>query len=164
MSQRNEAPTHEILITREFNAPSAMVFKAWASVEQLSQWYAPRGCEVSYQSFDFREGGEFHSCIRSPEGHECWCRGIYLKIVDSSLIEFSMGIANAKGEFVDPRDVGMDPNWPRETIVTVTFVEQQGRTQFTLRQTVDESLAKRTGAYPSWIEMLDRLAERLIVQ
>jgi hypothetical protein len=51
--------------------------------------------------------------------------------------------------------------WPRETIVTVTFVELGGKTKLTLHQTVLESIAKRTGAHPSWIEMLDRLAENL---
>lgn len=55
----------------------------------------------------------------------------------------------------------MDPDWPRETIVTVTFAEPEGRTRLILRQTVSESLAKRTGAHPSRIEMPDRLAEEL---
>jgi hypothetical protein len=74
---------------------------------------------------------------------------------------FTIAISKENGERVEPRDVGMDPEWPAETIVTVSFEDNQGRTKFTLRQTVDESIAKRTGAYPSWLEMLDRLAERL---
>jgi hypothetical protein len=45
--------------------------------------------------------------------------------------------------------------------VTVTFVEQHGRTTMTLQQTAPESVAKRTGAYPSWLEMLDRMCEAL---
>ena len=53
------------------------------------------------------------------------------------------------------------PDWPRETVVTVTFAEHAGQTTLTLHQTVRESLAKRTGAHPSWIEMFDRLAAEL---
>ena len=56
----------------------------------------------------------------------------------------------------------MDPDWPRETTVTVTSTEHAGKTTMTLHQTVAESLAKRTGAYPSWLEMFDRLSETLV--
>ena len=52
----------------------------------------------------------------------------------------------------------MDPDWPLETVVTVTFVPKGSRTVLTLHQTVSESLAKRTGAHPSWLQMFDRLA------
>jgi len=45
--------------------------------------------------------------------------------------------------------------------VTVTLAEHDGKTKLTLHQTVLESVAKRTGAHPSWIEMLDRLAKQL---
>lgn len=45
--------------------------------------------------------------------------------------------------------------------MTVTFAEHEGKMRLTLHQTVLEPLAKRTGAHPSWIEMLDRLAEEL---
>jgi uncharacterized protein YndB with AHSA1/START domain len=73
-------------------------------------------------------------------------------------IVFSMCIADEQGNTLGPVEAGMDPDWPRETTVTVTFAEQQGKTRLTLHQTVLESLARRTGAYPSWLNMLDRLA------
>jgi hypothetical protein len=72
-----------------------------------------------------------------------------------------MAVSDANGNAVEPADVGMDPDWPRETVVTVTFVECGGKTMLTLHQTVAESLAKRTGAHPSWIEMLEKLAGEL---
>lgn len=151
----------QVEITRHFSAPRERVFDAWSDPQQLALWYAPRRCTVSFQQLDFRPGGEFHSCIRSPEGHQCWCKGVYRTIIEPELIEFTMAVANEQGELVNPVDVGMDPDWPRETVVSVSFADHQGGTQLTLRQTVAESLAKRTGAHPSWLEMLDRLAERL---
>lgn len=45
--------------------------------------------------------------------------------------------------------------------MTVTFADRGNGTLMTLHQTVPEALAKRTGAYPSWLEMLDRLGEEL---
>jgi hypothetical protein len=40
----------------------------------------------------------------------------------------------------------------------VTLEEVRGGTKLTLEQTVSEALARHTGAHPSWLEMLDRLA------
>jgi len=151
----------EVLITRVFDAPRALVFRAWTDPEGLPQWYAPHGCTIEYRRLDIRPAGEFLSCIHTPDGHQCWCKGVYHEIVAPERIVYSMLIADAAGNTIGPVEAGMDPDWPRETIVTVTFVEEQGKTRLTLRQTVAESIARRTGAHPSWLQMLDRLAERL---
>jgi uncharacterized protein YndB with AHSA1/START domain len=148
----------EVLITRVFDAPRDVVFDAWIDPQQLARWYAPHGCEIEFRALDPRPGGTFHSCIRTPNGYECWCRGVYRTVNRPVQIVMTMVVSNEKGQSVDPVAAGMDPEWPRETVVTVTLVEKQGGTMLTLHQTVSESLAKRTGAHPGWIEMLDRLA------
>lgn len=157
-TRRNEA---DVFITREFDAPRELVFRAWTDPEILQQWYAPHGCNIRFRTLDFRTGGTFHSCIRTPDGHECWCTGEYREISAPERIVFTMAIADAEGHPVDAASAGMDPDWPAETVVTVTFVEQDGKTKFALHQTVSESLARKTGAYPSWLQMLDRLAAEL---
>ncbi len=166
MAEKSNSPATEpverlVEITRVFNAPRELVFRAWTDREQLLHWFAPRGCTIAFRTLDLRPGGTFHSCILTPSGHQCWCQGVYREIVAPERIVFTMAVADEQGNLVEPADVGMDPDWPRETIVTVTFAELEGKTKLTLRQTVNESLAKRTGAHPSWIEMLDRLAENL---
>jgi uncharacterized protein YndB with AHSA1/START domain len=162
MAARSEsAPEPAFAITRIFDAPRDLVFDAWTDPEQLARWYAPNGCTILFRRLDARPGGEFHSCIRTPSGHECWCKGIYREVVIPERIVLTMAVSDANGNAVEPAEVGMDPDWPRETVVTVTFVENGGKTTLTLHQTVSESRAKRTGAYPSWIEMLDRLAGEL---
>ncbi len=160
-SSVTECDERLVVITRIFDAPRELVFRAWTDPEHLMRWYAPRGCTIHFRQIDLRQGGVFHSCIRSPEGHECWCKGVYREIVKPERIVYTLAVADEEGNFVDPADVGMDPDWPRETILTVTFAEHDGKTTLTLHQTILESLAKRTGAHPSWIEMLDRLAELL---
>lgn len=62
--------------------------------------------------------------------------------------------ADEAGNPVNPADIGMDPGWPGETLVTVTLQEENGKTKLQLRQTVSQQLAKKTGAYPSWLQML----------
>jgi len=151
----------DLVITRVFDAPRDLVFKAWTDPEQLKRWYAPRGCEIHFAKLDIRPGGTFHSCIRNPKFHDCWCVGVYREIVVPERIVYDMAVADENGNRVEPADVGMDPDWPKETVVTVTFAAQGDKTKVTLHQTAPESVAKRTGAHPSWIEMLDRLAEGL---
>lgn len=151
----------EVLITRTFDAPREVVFRAWTDPEMLASWYAPQGCSIAFKALDLREGGAFHSVIHTPDGYACWCRGSYLELVAPERIVYTMAIADEAGNLLSPTDAGMDPQWPRETTVTVTFAELDGRTTITLQQTVDEALAKRTGAHPSWLSMFDRLDEQL---
>jgi uncharacterized protein YndB with AHSA1/START domain len=151
----------EVLISRVFDAPRELVFRAWTDPQSLPRWYAPHGCTVAFRQLDIRPGGEFHSCIHTPDGHDCWCKGEYQEIVAPERIVYTMVAADSAGNAVNPVDVGMDADWPRETVVTVTFADEDGKTRLTLRQTVAESIARRTGAHPSWLQMLDRLAEQL---
>ena len=154
-------PDEEVFISRTFDVPRELVFQAWSDASHLEQWYAPPGCSIHFRKLDFRVGGSFHSCIRIPNGHECWCTGEYLEIVAPERIVFTMAVADAEGNFADPVKMGMDPEWPAQTVVTVTLTEELGKTKLVLHQTVRESLARKTGAYPSWLQMLDRLATEL---
>lgn len=152
---------NEILISRRFEAPREVVFQAWSDPQALEQWYAPQGCTIRFLKLEFWKGGELHSCIRTPSGYECWCVGKYLDIQRPERIVFTMASATAEGKRAEPQQLGMDPEWPAETVVTVTFAEEGCGTRLTLHQTVSEALAKKTGAYPSWLQMLDRLAEEV---
>lgn len=157
----NGPAEREVVLTRIFDAPRELVFKAWTDPEHLMRWYAPKGCTLDVYKLDFRPGGVFQHCIRNPKAHDCLCKGTYREIVVPERIVYTLCFSDEDGNFVEPAQVGMDREWPRETMVTVTFDECDGKTKLTLHQNVLESVAKRTGAHPSWIEMLDRLAEEL---
>jgi uncharacterized protein YndB with AHSA1/START domain len=150
-----------VTISRVFDAPRERVFRMWSRPELLTRWYAPRRCRLEVLKFEFREGGEFRYRIREPDGGGCLCASIFTEIVPAERIVYSLNFCDEQGRFVTAKSVGAHPDWPDRTIVTVTFVEQHGRTTMTLHQTVAESVAKRTGAHPSWVEMLERLAEHL---
>jgi uncharacterized protein YndB with AHSA1/START domain len=156
-----ETVSDQVVISRVFDAGRELVFRAWTQPELLQRWYAPLGCTVRFIKLDVRPGGTFHSCIQNPDFPDCWCIGVYQEVVVPERLVFTMVVADAQGNAAEPAAVGMDPDWPRETVVTVTFVEHEGKTTVTLQQTVSESLAKRTGAYPSWLDMLDRLSDTL---
>lgn len=151
----------QVVITRIFDAPRELVFAAWTDPNQLVRWYAPQGCTIEYRQIDIREGGTFHSCIRTPNGFHCWCIGEYREIIVPEKIVCTMVISNENGDRIQSVDAGHESDWPAETILTVTFADQAGKTKLTLHQNVRQSVAQRTGALPSWMQMLDRLAAQL---
>jgi uncharacterized protein YndB with AHSA1/START domain len=151
----------EVRISYEINAPRDLVYAAWTDPEHLKNWYAPDGCSIKISRFELKENGVFLHCIIIPDGKECWCKGVFLKVKKPEQLIYSMVVSDENGNSVDPASIGMDKDWPAETTVTVNFIERDGKTLIDLQQTVSESLAKRTGAYPSWLLMLARL-ENLI--
>lgn len=158
-TQRKSDP--QVLIVRVFRAPRDQVFRAWSSADSLRRWFAPNGCELSHCEIDFRPGGSLRTCIRTPDGQECWVSGRYHEIVPPARLVFTMGLTDSVGRPATSETVGKDPDWPAETVVTVTFDDLGGSTRLTLHQNVSEKLAKKTGAHPSWLQMFDRLAAAL---
>jgi uncharacterized protein YndB with AHSA1/START domain len=148
-------------IEQTFAADRERVFDAWIRPDLLEQWFAPTGCTLRIARHDVRPGGSFHWCIRHPEFGDCWSIGTYLEVVRPERLKYTWTIADATGSPVSPESQGHEPSWPRDTMVTVTFTERAGQTHVALEQTVSESLARRTGAYPSWLQMFDRLHQNL---
>ena len=161
LSPAKLSTSEEVLITRIFNASREDVFKAWTNVDALTRWFVPNDCTIEFKKFEFRKGGNFHHCIRNPHVHDGWCIGTFLEIVEPEKIVYNIAISDKEGNPAQPSDSGMDPDWPAETMVTVTFEDINGKTKLTLKQAVDAELAKRTGAYPSWLQMFDRLEAEL---
>ncbi|PBQ32824.1 ATPase [Sphingobacteriaceae bacterium] len=155
---------NEVFIEHAFNAPVELVFRAFTDPAYLERWYAPNGCNISYKFIDVTVGGRFHSCISDPKFGDCWCVGVYKEIVKNKKISYDISIADELGNLTDPATAGMDPDWPMTTRVDILFREENGKTHVTLHQSVLEKIAKRTGAHPSWIQMLRRLENILVIK
>lgn len=151
----------EVLITRVFDAPAELVFNLWIDPELLIQWYAPEGCTIFFKEINPKTGGSYHSCISNSQYGDCWCIGKYKEVIPNTKIAFTMINADEHGNPINPAAIGMDPEWPGETLVTIRLEEEEGRTKLELRQTVSQELAKKTGAYPSWLQMLDNMQSLL---
>jgi uncharacterized glyoxalase superfamily protein PhnB/uncharacterized protein YndB with AHSA1/START domain len=70
----------QIKVTREFDAPRDLVWRAWTEKEILDQWWAPKPWKAETKSLDFREGGRWHYCMAGPKGEKHWCFADYKKI------------------------------------------------------------------------------------
>ena len=153
--------TAAFIITREFNAPRERVFKAWTEAGQLMRWWGPRNFTIPFCKVDPRPGGIFHFCMRSPEGKDYWGKGIYREVAAPERLVYTDSFSNEKGDFVEPSQYGMAPDWPAETLITVTFEEQGNKTKLTLNGGVTAELAKKHMADQGWNESFDRLEEYL---
>jgi uncharacterized protein YndB with AHSA1/START domain len=159
--ERNALQNEEVLITREFNAPRELVFEAWTDPKHLEHWYAPEGCAVTISKFDFRVGGEFVHNIHNDKMQGCYCVATFLEISEPEKIVYELYLIDKDGNFAHPADMGMDPEWPSKATVTVHFEAIGNKTRITMHHAVSLALAKKTGAYPSWLSMLNKLEMRL---
>ncbi|MGF7037647.1 SRPBCC family protein [Mucilaginibacter lappiensis] len=151
----------ELFITHLFDAPREVVFQAWTAPEQLKHWYAPDGCSIEFKSIDTTKGGNFHSCIHDPVHGDCWIKGTYLEILPDQKLVFTMVMSDEGGNSVSSVTAGKTEDWPEAQITTVTFESVGGQTKVSIHQTVSEEEAKKTGAYQSWIKMLNKLGQLL---
>lgn len=151
----------EIVIERVFDGPPALVWRTWTDPEHVMRWWGPKGFTSPVCKADFRVGGSYLYCMRSPQGKDFWTTGVYLEIVEPERIVYTDCFSDADGNLVPASRWGLTGDWPNETLVTVTFEEQDGKTRVTLRHAnvpADHITEFDTG----WKESLDKLAEGLV--
>ena len=127
----------EIVMTRVFDAPRRLVFDAFTKPELLKRWFGPRGWSLVVCEVDLRVGGTFRFVLRGPE------------IVPPE--------RSVHTESFD--------DYPGESLVTATWVEQGGKTTLTVTvlypsQEVRDAVL-RSGMEHGAAECYDKLAELL---
>jgi uncharacterized protein YndB with AHSA1/START domain len=139
----------ELVVTRLFDAPRPLVFKAWTQPEHAARWWGPQGFTTISCEMDVRPGGAWRRRMRSPDGIEHRKRGVYREIVEPERLVFTYASEELDGT-VGP-----------ETLVTVTFAERGGKTRLTLRQAGFETATECTSHRGGWTSSLERFAEYL---
>ena len=71
--------TERLVVTRVFDAPRELVWKAWTDPKYVMQWWGPKGFTSPVCKMDFRVGGKFLFCMRAPDGQEYWNGGEYFR-------------------------------------------------------------------------------------
>ncbi len=157
----SNSPTKELVITRIFDAPRELVWKAWTDPEHFMRWYGPKGFTSPVCKIDLRVGGKHLNCMRGPEGWEMWYTGVYREIVPLERIVYTDSLADEKGNAVPASHYGMPGDWPSDTLVTVTFQEDGGKTKMTLKHVGIPAGEMSDGASAGWNQAFDKLAEQL---
>ena len=138
----------EILMTREFDAPRRIVWKAMNDPDLIPRWWGPRKYETVVEYMDFRVGGKWRFLNVGADGQTFGFSGEYLEIVEPEKVVQTMGFDGVPGE------VGRN---------TVRLTERDGRTLIT-ETSVFSSKAARDAMIASGMESgaretYERLAE-----
>jgi len=153
--------TRELIITRLFDAPRKLVWKAWTEPERSMRWWGPKGFTSPVFKIDLRVGGESFSCMRSPDGKDICGKGFYREIVPFERLVVTDSFADEKGNIVPASHYGMSEDFPLEMLITVTFEEHDGKTKLTLKHAGMPTGPDSEGAQQGWNESFDKLAEYL---
>ena len=76
-----EPGKQEMLITREFDAPRELVFKAFTNPELVPQWWGPSYLSTNIEKMDVRPGGQWRFVQRDAEGNEYSFHGVYHEVL-----------------------------------------------------------------------------------
>lgn len=149
-TKNNSNPAElSLVLERVFDAPRHLVFEAWTEQEHLLQWSAPEGFQMPESRGDVREGGEWYVLMIAPNGEKYPVSGVYKKIVPNELIVMTHGWIEDDG------------TRPHDTVVTVRFADEGGKTKLTLEQSIFKSAESRDGHIGGWTECLEKLARFL---
>jgi len=151
----------ELIITRIFDAPRELVWKAWTDPERVKRWWGPKNFTAPVSKIDLRVGGTYLNCMRSPEGKDYWSTGVYREIVEPSLLVCTDSFADEKGKVVPASHYGMEGDWPLELRISVTFEETGDKTTMTLRHEGIPAGQMSELTETGWNESFDKLAEYL---
>lgn len=155
---------NSLVITRVFDAPVELVWRAWTESEHLMQWWGPEHFTAPVCTIDFRVGGKYHYCMRSPEGQDFWNAGFFREIVPYQRIVYTDSFADAEGNLVSSAHYGMGDDLPMEMIVILTFEDVDGKTRLTLTQQGLPAGEFADMSVAGWNQSLDKLAASLKVQ
>ena len=130
--------THNVVVTRVFNAPVEEVWKAWSESDYVMQWWGPTGFTCPLAEMDFREGGTSLVCMRAPKefgGQDMFNTWTYTKIVPHERIEYIIGFSDKDGNKLNPAELGIPPGVPEDGHHVVTFKETgKNKTEMTVTE------------------------------
>jgi len=145
-------PEHrELTIVRVYDAPRALVFKAFTDPVHLARWWGPHGFTTPICEFDARPGGALRIHMRAPDGRVHVTQGEVREIVIPERLVFVIALQEDDGSI------------RLENLTTVTLVERAGKTELTLHVRVVQATAAAApnlaGMQVGWSQSLERLAE-----
>lgn len=111
----------KLILTREFDAPPELMFEVWSDCKHLKHWWGPKEWPMKECDMDFREGGEWHYCLRGPNEEDVsWGLAKYKEINKPESI-FYMDHFSDKDRNINQAMPGMQ--------ITVEFQPHNGKTR-----------------------------------
>ena len=159
MTKNTVSEIERMVVTRVFDAPRELVWKAWTDPKYVMQWWGPKGCTAPFCEMDFRVGGKFLCCMRSPDGQEFWNAGEYHEIVPQERIVSSMYFSDPQGNKVEPAQYGIEHEAIDGAYDVITFEDLgNGQTKLTFIGNETMESAKTSGQLEGMNQVFDKFA------
>lgn len=134
-----EPGRHDYFITREFDAPRELVFKAFTDPELVSKWLGPHGLKMTIEKYESKDGGSYRYIHEDQKGNRHFFRGVNHEVLAPERI---IGTFEYEGL----------PERGHVALQTATFEDLPGgRTRF-ISQSLFQSVADRDGMLRSNME------------
>ena len=131
-----EPGNHAILMTRDFDAPRELVFRAFTDPTLIPQWWGPKKYMTIVDKMEVKKGGIWRYVQRSTDGNEFAFHGVYHQITPPERVVNTVEFEGMPGH------VGLE---------TVTFEDHSGETKL-IDLAVFQSVADRDGMLQSGME------------
>jgi uncharacterized protein YndB with AHSA1/START domain len=142
----------DVVTTREFEAPIALVFDVLTKPEHVSKWFAPFECEVTECSIDLRVGGNYHIVFATGDGTECSFRGTYLEVEPPTrIVETWLFEGWPDAEAVESVDLH-EANGVTKLTMKLAFRDKAGRDHMTKTDGQEDSFDKMEGLLRSLLD------------
>lgn len=143
----------ELLTTRVFDAPPALVFEAWTNAKHLANWFGPDGFSITTKRFSAEPGGEWEFTMHGPDGRDY-----------PNLIRFTKIDKPTRIEYIQMGDVSSEED---AFFVELDFTESDGKTKFDMKMTFRDKefldhVINEYGALEGQKQTLNRLKNYLI--
>ena len=150
---------NQIIVSRSFNAPLELLWKAWTEPEQFMKWYGPKGFTAPTCEIDLKVGGRHLWSMQSPDGMQMYYTGTYKEIVPMERLVYTDGMCDEDGNLMDPSTMGMPEDSPMSMDVIVTFIHVDGKTTVTVSHIGFGEGGERAGM--GWEQAFDKLDDIL---
>jgi uncharacterized protein YndB with AHSA1/START domain len=160
MTNNTVNETERMVVTRVFDAPRELVWKAWTDPKYVMQWWGPKGFTAPFCEMDFRVGGKFLYCMRAPDGQEFWNGGEYHEIVLHEKIVSSMYFSDSKGNRIEPAQLGIEHEAIDGAHDVILFEDiGNGQTKLTFIGNETMQNAIQSGQLEGTKQILDKVAD-----
>ena len=125
-----EPGSHELVMTREFDAPRERVYAAYTDPEQVVKWWGQDGVTTVIDQLDTRKGGTWRYVSRGAEGEEYAFNGVYHEVIAPERLVYTFEFEGMPGHVL---------------LETITFEELPGGRTRMIDHSVFQSVEARDG-------------------
>jgi len=148
----------EIVLTRVFRAPRALVWEAWTKPAHVVNWWGPRGFTNTTKRHEFRVGGYWEHTMHGPDGTNYPNKARFLEIVPQERIAYLLG-GGSDLEDDERRGTAFRATWTFEAL-DAEQTKVTGRLVFSSPEARDR-VVRDYGAIEGGRQTLERLGEQL---